>query len=139
MIRVVCVGALKSPWAREGCAEFLQRIQRFGRCEVIEVADRGPSAEAPQLRAAASSGPLWACDPGGEALDTEAFAGLLGSHGGPNFLVGGPDGLDRELVASADRRLSLAPFTLPHELARLVLLEQVYRGLSLRAGHPYHR
>ena len=55
------------------------------------------------------------------------------------FMLGGPDGLDRSVIESADRVWSLGTLTLPHELARLVVCEQLYRANSVLAGHPYHR
>lgn len=61
------------------------------------------------------------------------------SHPGPSFLIGGAFGLDGSLVARASRRLSLSSFTLPHELARLVLVEQLYRAGTIIRGEPYHK
>jgi len=139
VIRVVAVGRLKASWAQEACAEYARRARRYARVEVVEVADREPVEAGRRLLEAARGRPLVACDPGGEALSSQELADLLGRHGSPCFLVGGPDGLSDEVRHGCDRRLSLGPLTLPHELARVVLLEQIYRGLSILKGHPYHR
>ena len=56
-----------------------------------------------------------------------------------SLLIGGPDGIDRDCLSSADERWSLGPLTLPHPLVRVVLVEQLYRAWSLTTGHPYHR
>ncbi|HMS03225.1 MAG TPA: 23S rRNA (pseudouridine(1915)-N(3))-methyltransferase RlmH, partial [Gemmatimonadaceae bacterium] len=84
-----------------------------------------------------------ACDPGGVALDSRAFATLVASARDAAedvaFVIGGAHGLSDEVLARASRRLSLAPFTLPHELARLVLAEQLYRAGTIVRGEPYHK
>jgi 23S rRNA (pseudouridine1915-N3)-methyltransferase len=139
MIRVVAVGRLKARWAQEACADYARRAGRFAHLEVIEVPDREPVEEGRRLLEAARGEPRLACDPAGELLSSEDLARLLGRFGSPCFLIGGPDGLSAEVTARCDRSLSLGPLTLPHELARLVLLEQIYRGLSILKGHPYHR
>lgn len=92
-----------------------------------------------------SSHPLICLDPGGVALTSEAFAGLLaklrdeGAEEGVAFLIGGADGLAKEALPKAAKIVSLGPITLPHGLARIVLAEQIYRAATILAGHPYHR
>lgn len=110
--------------ARAGSAA--ERAAREGRALLARLPDRGLSV---------------ALDEKGESLDTTGFArGLLERRGeGLTFVIGGPEGLADEIREACGRRLALGPMTLPHELARVVLLEQVYRGLSLLAGSPYHR
>jgi 23S rRNA (pseudouridine1915-N3)-methyltransferase len=78
-----------------------------------------------------------ALDERGAELTTRQFARLLGRE--TTFVVGGPDGLDAATRKSADLLLRLSALTLPHALAQVVLLEQIYRAASLLAGHPYHR
>ncbi len=85
-----------------------------------------------------------ALDPGGQALDSEGFAAALGRwrDGGVRdlvFVLGGPDGLGPAVLARAERKLSFGPMTWPHLLARAMLAEQLWRGASILAGHPYHR
>ena len=116
----------------EVAAEPLQR----GRDRVLRVEDE-------RIRARILSG-AWrvALGPGGRAPDSsEAFATWLGGRletpRPVSFLVGGPLGLAPGLLAEAEERLSLGPLTMPHQLARVVLAEQVYRALCLLAGHPY--
>lgn len=106
---------------------------------------RSLAAEARSAAEQAPAGwPVVALDEGGRALDSVAFAELLGgfeSRGLPGivFVVGSDLGLDRELAASAALRLSLGPLTLPHLLARLVLWEQLFRATHILGGGGYHR
>ena len=84
-----------------------------------------------------------ALDERGQDLGTEAFAGLLSAwsmrHGHIAFLVGAADGLHRPSRDAAQATIRLSAMTLPHQLAHLLLVEQLYRAASLLAGHPYHR
>ena len=78
-----------------------------------------------------------ALDERGEALTTRQFAGLLGQE--TAFVIGGADGLDPGVKRSASLLLRLSSLTLPHALAQVVLLEQLYRAATILTGHPYHR
>ena len=80
---------------------------------------------------------LVALDERGKDMTTAQFATLLGAEA--TFVIGGPDGLDPALKKEADMLLRLSSLTLPHALAQVVLLEQIYRAATLRTGHPYHR
>ena len=139
MIRVVAVGRIKAPHYRQAVEDYRKRITRFADIEITELTGRGSRVEGRLLLEAASGHPVIACSPEGEALDSRRFSALLGRHGSPCFLLGGPDGLAPPVLESSDRVLSLSPLTFPHELAQVILLEQIYRGLSLLRGHPYHR
>lgn len=139
MIRVLAVGRLRADWAREACADYARRAGRFARLEVVEVPDADPAREARALLDATGTEPLVACDPTGENVSSEDLAALLGRFGSISFALGGPDGLGDPVRAHATRSIAFGRVTLPHELARVVLLEQLYRALSIRAGHPYHR
>ena len=80
----------------------------------------------------------------GEFIESAEFAQALGQFrdsgvAGVAFVVGGAEGLAPETLARADRKISLGPMTLPHGLARIVLAEQIYRAMTILAGHPYHR
>jgi 23S rRNA (pseudouridine1915-N3)-methyltransferase len=89
------------------------------------------------------AGEVVGCDEGGERLSSAAFAAWLQDRREAGttvtFLLGGANGLDAAALVACRRRLSLAPWTLPHELARLVLLEQLYRAGTIVAGEPYHK
>lgn len=151
-LKVVWAGR-RSPEAWEAlAADYRRRIEPFHPIEerAIRVATAGdaPSRlrdEGRALAAAAPADALWiALDRTGRALDSEALAREVErwrrEWSRPVvFFVGSDLGLDPELVARCRLRLSFGPLTLPHALARLVLLEQLYRALTLGAGFPYHR
>ena len=80
-----------------------------------------------------------ALDEHGEDLTSREFASLIGGHGGISFLIGGADGLGDEARTRAERTVRLSSMTLTHEMARVLLTEQIYRGLSILKGKPYHR
>lgn len=111
----------------------------------VATAERRKADEARDFAARTPSGArLLALDAGGELLTSPALAALLQHHREAAtpalvFAVGGPDGHDAALLSSATAKLSFGRITLPHGLARIVLAEQLYRALTIIAGHPYHR
>jgi 23S rRNA (pseudouridine1915-N3)-methyltransferase len=155
---IVAVGKLKQGPERDLCGHYLGRAETAGRklalspVTVIEVPEsRGPT---PAARMAAeamvmigkipTSHKLICLDREGEQLASAELAHSLrdfrdGGVEGLAFLVGGAEGLAPEVLARADKRLSLGPMTLTHGLARIVLAEQLYRAATILAGHPYHR
>ncbi len=150
---VVCVGRLKERYWRDAADEYLKRLGPYARVTVTEVADRDVSADesralaaeaADVLRAIAPSAHVVALDIGGAARSSDGLAGwldalALGGRSRVAFVVGGAAGLHADVLARVDERLSLGPLTLPHQLARVVLLEQLYRVFRISRGEPYHR
>jgi 23S rRNA (pseudouridine1915-N3)-methyltransferase len=132
-ILVLAVGRLRPPYA-DDVQHYLRLLARHARVESIEVRQEEQIAGRIPARSFVSL-----LDLGGEQLDSIAFSRFLEDRrqGGRDvcFVVGGPLGLQLEEV---DHRLSLGPMTLPHQLARVVLLEQLYRGHKILAGEPYH-
>lgn len=148
--RLVAVGKVKRGFLRDGCERYAKLLSSLTRYEEVELRDHsaaGP-AEAMARHAseslAAADGHVVLVDEGGERHTTESLAAFVTSLEGRgvsrmSLLIGGPDGHAEELRAAANASLSLSPLTFPHELARMVLIEQLYRVEALRAGHPYHR
>lgn len=140
MIRILAIGKLKSAHYAGLCSTYLERIRPWSACEVVELKDQDPDREGRAMAERIGAGELVvALDERGDAPASREFAALLASHGSLTFLIGGPDGLGDAAKVRADRTLRLSSFTLPHELARLVLVEQIYRGLAINRGHRYHR
>ncbi|HEX7005307.1 MAG TPA: 23S rRNA (pseudouridine(1915)-N(3))-methyltransferase RlmH [Trueperaceae bacterium] len=148
--RIAAVGKLRRGFYASACDFYLKRLQAFGRAEVVEVKE-GRGAAAEQVRRAeadsllqAVEGRLIALDERGRGFTSRELAGRLSDleiagESSMTVVVGGADGLHRRVREAAQETWSLSPLTMPHELARLVLLEQLYRAETIRAGHPYHR
>jgi len=153
---LVAVGTRQPDWIRAGFDDYARRLFGGARLELHEIAaarraddsaaagERARADEARRLRAAVPrSARLVALDGGGRALDSAAIAERMAEWRRTGtrvaFLVGGPDGLAGELLAAADERWSLSALTLPHGLVRIVIAEQIYRGLSILHNQPYHR
>ncbi len=152
-ITVIAVGRLKERHWREAAEEYLKRLPPYANVTTVEIADRDVTRD--EVRALAGEGAdlaraipegAWvvALDIGGRQRSSEQVAGWLGglaldgrSH--VAFLLGGASGLAPEVLTRVDERLSLGPMTLPHQLARVVLYEQLYRAFRIQRGEPYHR
>lgn len=140
--------------------DYRERLRHYGGVEMLEVADsrregrkaerpgerdRAMAEEAARLRERIPAGALLvALDRGGSALTSDQWAQQVKrwreeGAGCVCFLIGGPDGLHPDLLASAHTRLSLGPLTFPHLLVRVLLLEQLYRAHTILEGIPYHR
>lgn len=136
-VRVAYVGRPRNRALNDAAADYATRIARYCEFEQRELR----SAE--QVRDKFAGAVLVALDPAGRELDSTAFARWMEKHQDRGtrdlvFLVGGADGLPEEIRSSAEL-ISLSRLTLPHELARVVLLEQVYRAFTIMRGHPYPR
>lgn len=152
-VLIVAVGRLKERHWREAAEEYLKRLRPYATVEIVEVPDRDVSADEPKALRAEAEGILKALpesahvvvlEPGGVQQSSEGLAAwmeLAGIEGRSTlaFVVGGAAGLDASVLKRANERLSLGPMTFPHQLARVILLEQVYRGFRIMRGEPYHR
>ena len=133
------VGKLKDRALVSLCDDYEGRIRR-----VVELSVREFKDDAALVRALPRSGKLVTLEVDGEALSSRQFSERLldwGSQGNGvvTFVIGGAEGIPREVKQTSDFELSLSSMTLPHRLARLLLLEQIYRGLSIWRGEPYAR
>jgi 23S rRNA (pseudouridine1915-N3)-methyltransferase len=138
-IRVIAVGRVRKRWIAEGIAVFLRRLPGL---EVLELRDGGPVREAQAVLAALRPDEqLVVLSEEAQSLNSRALAERLAQLGSGRLalVIGGADGIDPVLKARAAWCLSLSAMTFPHELARLLLLEQLYRARSILEGGPYHR
>jgi 23S rRNA (pseudouridine1915-N3)-methyltransferase len=152
VIRVVCVGRARGPLA-EASAEYEERLARACRFELLELKEEGTPSLSPReamLRERARIEPLiegyWlvALERSGLQRSSKQIAELVREREErppqrTAFLLGGPHGIDETLLAEADLSWSLGKGTLPHQLARVVVLEQLYRAFAIIRGDPYHR
>ncbi len=157
-IGILCVGKLKEDYFRKACDEYLKRLSRYAKCEVIEVADEKTPENAPEAVERAIK------EKEGERLlakwDETAYTFVLAIDGKQKsstdfsaelenimqsgksricFVIGGSLGLSDAVLKKADCLLSFSKMTFPHQLMRVVLLEQVYRAFRIMKNEPYHK
>lgn len=132
------IGKQRDVHANRMAEEFLKRTQRYVRCEMREI-----KPNRTDLRSKHATGWKIFLDPAGKALNSAQFTSLVGKAELEArdlvFVVGGADGIPEGWKPHADLLLSLSPMTYPHELARVVLAEQIYRAFAALRGHPYPR
>lgn len=156
-IEILAVGKLKETYLIQGVEAYLRRLKPYARLAVTEVPETGFGVRpgAPEIRSvlAAEAGRLQrliredtyliALHPAGEMLDSVAFSNLmdreaLAGRSHFTFVIGGALGLDKTILGCAQSILSFSRMTFPHQLFRLILLEQVYRAVKISRGEPYH-
>lgn len=154
-ITIIAVGKLKERFWADACAEYLKRLRPYARVSVEEVADVDPARAGGDAAARQAEGQailarmperahVVALAIDGKQRSSEGLAERLDqlALGGASciaFVIGGSTGLDDAVMARADERLSFGSITLPHNLARVVLLEQLYRAQRISRGEPYHK
>lgn len=143
-IKIAWSGKTKEPAIASLTDEYLKRISRYAQVEGVSLRDEADllSKYGKNSKSGAKSS-LVLLDSRGKELTSEQFAKYLGDYQERNpqpliFAIGGADGFSAEAKSSGHNMISLGKMTLPHELARIVLLEQLYRAFTILKGHPYH-
>ena len=150
-IRLLWVGRTKEPWIAEGIKKYLALLRPMAQVSTVEVKEeRGAASgtaaaiekEADRvLKNKQSGGKFILLDAGGKGLDSPGLAELLrdrGQVGEVEFVIGGPYGVSQRLKDAARERISLSPMTFTHQMARVVLLEQLYRAMTIINRRSYH-
>lgn len=157
-IKLIAVGKLKEDYLKKGIAEYVKRLGPYAKFEMVEVSDeKAPETMSEQqlriviekegeriLRSVSPSSYVITLAIDGRQLSSEQFAGhiaQLGLTGRPDItiIIGGSNGLAPSVLSRADFKLSFGTFTYPHQLMRLILVEQIYRAFKINAGEPYHK
>lgn len=156
-IDLICVGKLKEDYWRAACAEYGKRLGRYVKLQVVEVPDlpipdRASPAQQDAIRRQEGARMLErlpqgaravALDGGGEPLSSEQLAARIGDWQMDGrtvaLLIGGSLGLHADILARCDMRISMGRMTFPHQLARVMALEQLYRGYRILRGERYHK
>ena len=157
-VTVLCVGKLKEKFYLEAAAEYVKRLQRFCKLELVELPEsrlpESPSPAEVQRALAAEAASIRERLPRGGAIIALCIEGkpcssvelsrrmeelAVAGKTQLTFLIGGSVGLDESLKQQADWQLSMSPMTFPHHLARIMLLEQIYRAYQISAGTKYHK
>ena len=156
-ILIIGVGKLKEAWQRDACAEYMKRLKRFGPIEIKEIPDQ-PEPDKPsealnqRVKDAEGREILAQIKPtdrvvalaiNGKNYDSEGFAEKIAQWTGDGrrlvLVIGGSLGLSDEVMKRADEKLSFSKMTFPHQLMRVILLEQIYRGFKINANERYHK
>jgi len=157
-ITLITVGKIKEAYLRDAVAEYAKRLQKYCRLEIVEVADeKTPDGASPALeeqirrkegerilKQLKDGAYLITLEIGGCMLESVEFAQKLESLGTQGvshiqFVIGGSLGLSAEVCKRANLALSFSRMTFPHQLMRVILLEQIYRGFRINSGQPYHK
>ncbi|HJC42818.1 MAG TPA: 23S rRNA (pseudouridine(1915)-N(3))-methyltransferase RlmH [Candidatus Mediterraneibacter gallistercoris] len=157
-ITLITVGKIKEKYLRDAIAEYSKRLSRYCKLEIVEVADEktpDQASETVEENIRAKEGErilkyikddmyVITLEIDGKMLSSEEFAGKIESLGVQGkssivFVIGGSIGLGKEVLRRSDYALSFSKMTFPHQLMRVILLEQVYRGYRIINGEPYHK
>ena len=153
MFHIVAVGRVRDPNLRAMCEDYATRVSRYSKLRIREVPDGGRKSKEPVtvlreegaalLKAVPANARMVALGRRGDRCDSRRFASRLNEwrESGRDlvFLIGGAYGLDAAVREKCEVELSLSHMTFPHEVARLMLLEQIYRGNTILKGEPYHK
>lgn len=153
-LRVLCIGKLSLPWIKQGVDEYIDRLKRHFSLDIVELKEEKGGRRADIAGLLQREGArlcekipaqayVIALDEAGRQFASEQLAKLLGEqmlHGGRTWclIIGGPYGLAPAVKKRADLLLSLSKMTLTHQMARLLLLEQLYRSGTILRNEPYH-
>ncbi len=144
-VRVIVAGKPALAYAKSGVEEYLKRLSRFGSFELVVLKAGTKDEVSTRLLERSEGSYRIGLDERGETLTTRKFSQRLeslenrGDVKAVSFLIGAADGHNDQLRSACDLLIAVSPFTLQHELALVILLEQLYRVASLKAGMPYHR
>ncbi|MGI6049828.1 MAG: 23S rRNA (pseudouridine(1915)-N(3))-methyltransferase RlmH [Acetivibrionales bacterium] len=157
-IRIICVGKLKEKYLQDAQKEYLKRLSRFCRTEIIEIdEERAPASASPAIeekirqkeaerinKALQKNSYIIALAIEGKELDSVAFSNevqrlMVDGISDITFIIGSSTGLDNSIIKACDYRLSLSKMTFPHQLARIILLEQIYRVFKINNNETYHK
>ncbi len=156
-ITILCVGKLKENYLKEGIAEYTKRLSRYIKLQIIEVQDeKAPESlsikqmiqikekEGQKILSKLPKSYVIALNLQGKQYTSEAFAETLSNlttkgNYHITFIIGGSLGLSEEVLKYSNLKLSFGSFTYPHQLMRLILLEQIYRSFRINNNEPYHK
>lgn len=142
-VKIVCVGRLSKPFCRDGCDEYVKRLRSAYDLTVCEIAEQ-PTVKKECDEILKRAGDVFVLmDVNGDSPDSEEFAQLLKKEHERRdeivFVIGGASGVDERVRAAASKRISFGRLTYPHQLARLLLCEQLYRAHTIIKNVPYHK
>lgn len=144
MIRIICVGKVKEAFYRDAIIEYQKRLSKYHKLEIIELADSNMKEEKNLiLKKIDKRDYIVTLEIEGKQMDSLSFSNFIDhtflNHSTITFIIGGSDGLDEEIKKLADFSLSFSKLTFPHQLFRVILLEQIYRAFKIIHHESYHK
>lgn len=147
-VSIIAVGNLKEKYLRDACAEYMKRLQAFCKLELIEIQEAQGDARAKEgeriISRIKKTGLIIALAIEGNQMASEEFADFIGNKmtsgvSDITFIIGGSTGLSPEVLTCTQVKMSFSKMTFPHQLMRVILLEQIYRGFTILQAMPYHK
>ena len=144
MIKIICVGKIKEAFYRDAILEYLKRLGKYHKVEIIEVMDSNIKQEKELiLKKIDSKDIIVTMEIEGKELSSLEFSEFIDktliNYSNITFIIGGSDGLDEEIKKLSNYKLSFSKMTFPHQLFRVILLEQIYRSFKILHNESYHK
>ena len=143
MIKIICVGKLKEKYLVDACLEYVKRINKYTRLEIIELKDSNVVREKDEILKYINKDYIITLEIEGEMLDSPALSkkidNIFLNNSNITFIIGGSDGLHEDVKKISNYRLSFSKLTFPYQLFRVLLLEQIYRSFKIINNETYHK
>ena len=144
MIKIICVGKIKEKFFSDAINEYLKRLSKYHKINIIEVPDSNIKAEAQEiLKKLDTKDYIVTMEIEGKQLTSLELSNFIDktflNHSNITFIIGGSDGLDTEIKKLSNYKLSFSNLTFPHQLFRVILLEQIYRSFKILNNETYHK
>ncbi len=143
MIKVICVGKLKEKYLVDACLEYVKRINKYTRLEIIELKDSDVVREKDEILKYINKDYIITLEIEGEMLDSPTLSrkidNIFLNNSNITFIIGGSEGLHQDIKKISNYSLSFSKLTFPHQLFRVMLLEQIYRSFKIMNNETYHK
>lgn len=144
MIKIICVGKIKEQYLKDAILEYKKRISKYHKLEIIELPDNSIEEEGNAiLKVINDKDYVITLEIGGQMIDSIEFSNRIEKifieHSNITFIIGGSDGLSDKIKAISNFKLSFSKMTFPHQLFRVILLEQIYRAFKIMKNETYHK
>lgn len=144
MIRIICIGKLKEKYLVNMIEDYLKRINKYHKIELIELKDDSKKEEGERILSKLNTRSLKvALTLDGQKFNSPSFSNFidknLATYGNIDFIIGGSDGIDESVLSKVNNKISFSDLTFPHGLFRGILLEQIYRAFKIINNETYHK
>ncbi|HIS90175.1 MAG TPA: 23S rRNA (pseudouridine(1915)-N(3))-methyltransferase RlmH [Candidatus Faecisoma merdavium] len=143
MIRIICVGKLKEKYLVDACLEYTKRISKYSKIEIIELKDSNIKEEKDNILKYINKDYIITLEIEGDMVDSPTLAkkidNIFLNNSNITFIIGGSDGLHDDIKKISNYKLSFSKLTFPHQLFRVMLLEQIYRSFKILNNETYHK